>query len=247
MTVRQYLGAARPAALLFLCLAVACARPAGASSIQVDPIRIDFEPGATSATLFVRNGGDAPVVLQAELNDWTMDEAGERYSPTNALIVAPPVMTIAAGGEQVVRLGLRAAADPSRERAFRLFLTEVPPPPQPGFRGLQVALRVGIPVFLRPADKRAPRLEWSVARTGADALRIAVANDGASHVRLLSIAVSAAGADAPFASEGPTYVLAGSRRAFTFTTPPGAATERVRVKFATENGSQETELTVAPQ
>jgi fimbrial chaperone protein len=247
MSIRRYLGAARAAALLFLCLAAVGVRPAGASSIQVDPIRIDFEPGATSATLFVRNGGDAPVVLQAELNDWTMDEAGERYSPTNALIVAPPVMTIAAGGEQVVRLGLRAAPDPSRERAFRLFLTEVPPPPQPGFRGLQVALRVGIPVFLRPADKRAPRLEWSAARAGPDKLRIAIANEAASHVRLLSIEVSAPGAAAPFASEGPTYVLAGSRRALTFTTPPGPAAERVRVRFATENGAQETELTVAPR
>src|SRR5262245_17479957 len=243
MTVNRYLGAAAAAALLFFCLAIGLARPAGASSIQVDPIRIDFEPGATSATLFVRNSGDAPVVLQAELNDWTMDETGERYAPTNALIVAPPVMTIAAGGEQVVRLGLRAAPDPSRERAFRLFLTEVPPPPQPGFRGLQVALRVGIPVFLRTADKRVPQLEWSATRTGPDALRIAIANDNASHVRLLSIEVSAPGATAPFASEGPTYLLAGSRRALTFTAPPGAATERVRVKFATENGSQETELT----
>ncbi|MGE5792094.1 MAG: molecular chaperone [Bacteroidota bacterium] len=247
MKILRFLGAARAAALLFFCLAVAGAVPAGASSIQVDPIRVDFEPGATSATLFVRNSGDAAVVLQAELNDWTMDEAGERYSPTSALIVAPPVMTIAAGAEQVVRLGLRAAADPSRERAFRLFLTEVPPPPQPGFRGLQVALRVGIPVFLRPAAKTPPRLEWSAARTASGEIRVSVANDGTAHVRLLSLEAIAAGAATPAASQGPAYVLAGSRRTFTLAPPPGAAAERVRVKIATEHGQQETEFGVAPK
>ena len=245
MNVDRTLGAARIAALLFLCLAALGARPVDAGSIQVDPIRLDFEPGTTSATLFVRNTGDAPAVLQAELNDWTMDETGERYSPTSALIVAPPVMTIAAGGEQVVRLGLRTAADPSRERAFRLFLTEVPPPPQPGFRGLQVAIRVGIPVFLRPVVKAAPRLDWSAARTAPDKITVVVANDGVTHVRLLSIEASAAGAVLPPATPGPAYVLAASRRAFTFTTPPGAAAERVRVRFATEHGQQETEIGVA--
>lgn len=248
MTIGRYARAASAAALFFLCLAFISSRPACASSIQVDPIRIDFEAGATSATLLVRNSGDAPVVLQAEMNEWTMDEAGEHYTPSNALIVAPPVMTIAGGGEQVVRLGLRAARDPSRERAYRIFLTEVPPPPQPGFRGLQVALRIGIPVFVRPAGKAPPRLEWTAARMAPDKLRVAIANDGASHVRFLSIEVSAAErAATPFANQGPTYVLAGSRRAFTFTTPPGAANERIRVKFATDDGQQETEISVAPK
>jgi CBS domain containing-hemolysin-like protein len=40
--------------------------------------------------------------------------------------------------------------DPVNEIAYRLVLDEIPPPPEPGFKGLQVALKINFPIFVQP-------------------------------------------------------------------------------------------------
>ena len=79
--------------------------------------------------------------------------------------MSPPIATIAPDKEQIIRVGLRRAPDKERELSYRLFLQEVPAPPKPGFQGLQVALRVGLPVFVQP--KRSGEGDAVVGRAAA--------------------------------------------------------------------------------
>jgi fimbrial chaperone protein len=162
-----------------------------AGSFQVNPIRVELGKGATNAAIKVRNDGDEAVVIQASVLAWTQSNGQDAYAPTTEALVTPPVMTVAPGAEQVVRVGLRRGPDPQRELAYRVFLQEVPPPPKPGFSGLQVALRVGLPVFVAPVAPATRKLEWS-ARIALDgAILLMASNAGNAHVQVTDVELSA--------------------------------------------------------
>lgn len=232
------------AVALALCLA---AGDAAAGSFQVNPIRVDIAKGATTAALTVRNDGDDAIVIQASLVGWTQDNGQDVYAPTSEALVTPPIMTVPAGGQQIVRVGLRRAPDPQRELTYRLYLQEVPPPPKPGFNGLQVALRVGVPVFVPPVEPGIRRLEWS-AQVGPDrALRLAAQNTGNTHVQVTDFEVRAAEASEPLAHESTlAYVLAGQRRLWTLPAPTelAKAVGGLRLKAFTDAGEIDTAVNV---
>ena len=225
---------------LAFCFGCAAAR---AGSFQVNPIRVDIDKGAKTAAVVVRNDGEDAVVVQANLVGWTQDDTGQDvYEPTSEALVTPPVMTIPAGAEQIIRVGLRRAPDPQRELTYRLYLQEVPPPPKPGFTGLQVALRVGVPVFVPPLVPPIRRLEWSVQTAPDGAIELTAQNTGNTHVQVTELELRAAGAE-PLAHQTMlAYVLAGQRRVWMLPAPTGGTKPggELRLKANTDAGEIDT-------
>jgi fimbrial chaperone protein len=223
------------------------AAEATAGSFQVNPIRVDITKGATTAPITVRNDGDDAIVIQASVVGWTQDNGQDVYVPTTEALVTPPVMTVPPGGEQIVRVGLRRPLDPQRELTYRLYLQEVPPPPKAGFTGLQVALRVGVPVFVSPLAASIRRLEWS-AQIGPDgAFRLAAQNTGNAHVQVTDFELGLPGAGEPIAHESSlVYVLAGQRRQWTLPAPPDRvkSVTEFRLKAYTDAGEIDTAVKV---
>ena len=219
--------AAALAALLACALACTGVR---AGSFQVNPIRVDLSAQSTSAAITVRNDGGEPVVVQASMLAWSQAGGNDVYTPTTEALVTPPIATIAPGREQIIRVGLRRAPDAARELTYRLFLQEVPAPPQPGFNGLQVALRIGVPVFVAPLVADPKPLRWSAVLAGETTLKLAASNDGNVHHRIGDFDVRVAGdAAAPLAGASTvSYVLAGQTREWTLAAPFD------RVRFASE-------------
>jgi len=218
---------------------------ANAGSFQVNPIRIEMAKGITNAVITVRNDGDEPVVVQSSVMAWTQEAGNDVYSDTSQALITPPVATIAPGAEQILRVGLRRSADPRLELAFRVFLQEVPPPPKPGFTGLQVALRVGIPVFVAPLTPIPRKLDWS-AKLGADgAVHLTAQNAGTARVQITDFELSPADGGEPLAHESTlVYILASQRRDWTFAVPAGrvnSATE-LRLKAFTDAGEVDTPI-----
>jgi fimbrial chaperone protein len=217
------------AAALVAC-ALACAG-AQAGSFQVNPIRVDLSAAATSAAITVRNDGAEAVVVQASVLAWSQADGADAYAPTSEALATPPIATIPAGGEQILRVGLRRAPDRDRELTYRLFLQEVPPPPQPGFTGLQVALRIGVPVFVAPAAPAAMPLDWRARLERDGTIRVSARNGGNVHHRLVGLELRVPGE----ANGGPlagaaslAYVLAGQVREWLLAAPGE------RVRFANE-------------
>ena len=242
----QTITARRSAPWILLALSLATTEvPAG--SFQVNPIRVDMTKGATTAAITVRNDGEEPIVVQSSVVKWTQDNGQEVYAPTSEALVTPPIMTVPPGGEQIVRVGLRRGPDPQRELAYRLYLQEVPPPPKPGFTGLQVALRVGLPVFVAPGAPGIRRLEWS-AQIGQDgAIRLAAQNTGNAHVQITDFELRLPGAGEPIAHESTlAYVLAGQRRQWTLPAPPDRvkSVNEFRLKAYTDAGEIDTAVKV---
>lgn len=179
------------------------ASAAQSGSLSVTPVRVDLGAAGKTAVLTLKNTGDTPSLVQANPSQWTQEAGQDRYAPSDALIVSPPIFELAPGQEQVVRVGLRAPLPADREHAFRLYLQEVPRPDPAG--GVRIALRLGVPVFVAP-EGAAPRLVWS-AKAEGDAAVLRVRNDGHAHTRLLDVRLS--GDSGRVVSVQPTYLLAG--------------------------------------
>ena len=233
---------AATAATAFFLLIILHAKIVGAGSFQVNPIRVDMSARVTSGALTIRNDGDEPVVVQLSVLAWSQESGEDKYGATNDALVTPPIATIAAGAQQIVRVGLRRPPDPRQELAFRLFLQEVPPPPKPNFNGLQVALRVGLPVFVAPLAPSTRQLAWSAKMEPDGAIRLTVRNTGNTHVQISDFELRPSDGEVPVAHEaGLAYALAGQSREWLLRNPNARSTTatELRLKAITDAGEIE--------
>jgi fimbrial chaperone protein len=181
------------------------------AGVTVSPVRIDFGPAAGIDAVTVTNHQSHPITFQVSILSWTQVAGVDALAPSDALIAAPIIFTVAAGASKVVRFGLRAAADQTRETDYRVFLTEIPSEPS---KSLTVALRFSLPVFVTPA-KPIERLRWSGQQLAHDAYRISLSNDGNVHAHLCLVKMFESGA-ARLLYQGvwSAYVLPGQTRAW---------------------------------
>ncbi len=93
----------------------------------------------------------------------------------------------------MVRIALRGAPDARRERAYRIFVSEVPSPQikaTPDASGFRVALRFDIPLFVAPVQPAAPEPSYTLDVTNS---RLTVRNAGTGHIRYTDFVVLQAG------------------------------------------------------
>lgn len=180
-----------------------------AGSFDVSPVRAELSAAQRVAALTVRNSGHEPAVIQLQATSWSQQDNHDVLTPTAELLATPPIFTLAPGASQVVRVGSRRAADAHEEVAYRLSLQEVPPPPDPAFRGLRVALKISLPIFLVPNTPTSPRLIWRASRMEGGKIQLSVRNDGTTHAHLtgLTVASQATGQRASLVDAN-VYVLA---------------------------------------
>jgi fimbrial chaperone protein len=160
-----------------------------AGSLDVAPVIASLSSDHAIQSFAVRNDGQSPETIQVTLKSWRQDAGQNVFEPTDELISTPPLFTIMPGHMQIVRVGLRHAVTPETEVAYRMFLREVPPPPQPGFVGLMVAMRLSIPVFIKPSKPAPAQLEWRVVKNADNSLSVQVTNAGSSHVKIVDVAL----------------------------------------------------------
>ncbi len=219
---------------------------ASAGAFAVSPVRATLSATRGTDSLTVRNNGTEASVVQLEVVSWSQQQGEDVFTPSREVLATPPIFTVPPGGSQVVRVGLRRAPDATRELSYRLFLQEVPPPPKPGFSGLQMALRISVPIFVQPAATARPVLQWRVKRGADGAFSVGLSNSGTAHVQVASFAL--AGADgAPFVSrQVAAYLLADQSRLWQFEKvdslpAPGA---RLRIIAQTDAGEMQSETTL---
>jgi len=139
-----------------------------------------------------------------------------QLSPTEEVIVFPPLVIVGPGEERNLRVGTTAEAGPA-EKSYRIFLEELPPPERPGERSqVRVLSRIGIPVFVAPlrTEARAALAELSLVKGRAT---FALRNTGTVRVRPSRVRLEGRGADgkALFARDlDAWYVLAGGERRY---------------------------------
>lgn len=190
--------------------------PALAGTFTISPLRVELSQRVATAALTVRNEGSEPVVVQAESALWSQAGGQDALEPTRDVLVSPAVFTLQPRGSQLVRVALRRAADPATELSYRLLLQEVPRQADAPSTGLQIALRLSVPVFVAPLESAEPDLAWSSDLGDDGRIVVRADNKGAAHARVLSFTMTPEGeADATLRQSVPTYVLPGQFRTWT--------------------------------
>ncbi len=151
-------------------------------------------------------------------------------------------------------MALRRSVNPVRELSYRLIVQEVPQAASPDFTGLQVALKLSVPIFVAPTAPAEPQVAWAAARGTDGRLSVTARNDGAAHARILRFVLKTAnGTTTVLEQPGLAYVLPGAVRQWSFdvknntrpnaqsTASPGMAGS-YRLEGTTDRGSFATEL-----
>jgi fimbrial chaperone protein len=220
---------------------LACGGAAQAQSLTVLPVSIAMPPGDLATTLTVINQGDAETSVQVRALAWSQPGGVENLAPSDAVVASPPIMTIAPGATQVVRLVLRGAPQ-GKEETFRILLDQIPPPAAPGM--VRIALRLSIPVFAAPATRAVPRLAYHLESDAGKQYLVAV-NDGGSHDTLRDITLTTgSGAAVKMASDASPYILAGATRRWRLD-ETGPASGPLQLKAKSDTGLVDQAVAVA--
>lgn len=199
-------AAVRIAAAVAIFLGV---RLADAQSLSVLPVNVFLQSGQKTAALSVTNSGDKPTSIQVRAYDWSQKNNEDQLTASKAVVVSPPLVTIAPAATQVVRLILHQPPAGS-EATYRILLDQIPGPHEPGV--VQMVLRLSIPVFAAPEAKVAPKVQFHWERDGDKLLLVGV-NSGQSHETLRDIAVTtSSGRKLELKAKGLPYILAGATR-----------------------------------
>lgn len=210
-----------------------------AAAISVSPLRVVFtaERGVSAVTL--TNTGGNTLTVEAEVVPWPTDAAEQT---ARDITVNPPISTLAPGEKVIVRVGLVRRLPRTVERAYRLYVTELPTPRSPDAVGVGVRLRLGIPLFVA-ADKAAPQpLVWSVQREG-DTLTATASNPGNVHQRVSAL-TAVQGAVRHAAEFVSPYVLPGRSTVFRLPGLVAAVGERLSLQVETDDGSRPIDVLV---
>lgn len=157
--------------------------PALAGSFQVNPVQIVLQPGRTITSLTIRNTDpQQPVSVRVLTYRWTQVNGDDVYAPTDDLIASPPIFTIPANAQQLVRVGLRRGTPGA---AYRVILEEIPRPSRENV--IQVALRLNLPLYLLTAAGGNPAVRWSASRDATGEIILEGRNDGAARAQVTAI------------------------------------------------------------
>ena len=208
---------------------------ARAASLDVDPIRVVFSAQSTITVVTLTNAGDAPATVQLEPVAWSQDKGEDVYTSTHDLLATPPIFTVQPHAKQIIRLGLRAKPDPVRENCYRLYLQEVPQAQQLKGLGVQMALRIGVPVFVAPAAPLKPSLQWTLKRTSDKELELDASNDGNAHVQVRQITLTGPDGQTLTVQQA-AYVLPGASRSWQVPTTKSLNAGKFKVSADTDQG-----------
>ena len=226
--------------LLYACVA----SPVLAATFNVSPIRVDLSPRRPTLPLSVTNDSDEAIVIQAQAVRWVQDEVEDIYTDTNEVLATPPIFTVPAHGSQIVRVGLRRVFDQGKELSYRLYLTEIPGAAKSESIGIQMRLRIALPIFASSAST-APLLKWSIfTRQGVQSL--AVKNEGNSHALISNVRLMPTDSENLIARQPtPAYLLPGTIRAWPLKLESGKTIgpEAIRLQAYVDAGDVTIKLT----
>jgi fimbrial chaperone protein len=204
-----------------------------AGGLSVIPVTFELAPGRMTAVLTIQNHTGRETDFQIRPFAWDQAGGPDRLTPTDALVVSPPLGRVPVGGQQVVRLVLRQPAQ-GQETTYRILLDEVPPPRQPGV--VNFALRLSIPVFVEPAARAPAHVRWSV-QSDAGAYYLVAVNSGGRHEVFRDLELTAGGRAVPLEQNISPYVLPGATRRWRIlSTDISPAREAVRLKARSDSG-----------
>lgn len=155
------------------------------------------------------NDGSTVTAIQVRTYAWSQTDGKDQLTTSDAILASPPIVTIAPGDSQVVRLVLRRMPQ-GHEATYRILLDQIPPAAEVGI--VHIVLRLSIPVFAQPMARAVPRVHFYIERNAGQVFLVGV-NDGLRHEAIRNIVLSTSdGRQLTTASGASPYILAGVTR-----------------------------------
>lgn len=199
-----------PHIALYSSLACLAATPSLAASLQVMPIVFEMSAAKPADQLTLTNTGTAPMTAQARVYKWSHDGKEEKFEPATDVVASPPMLQLAAGASQIVRIVRVSKAPIEGEESYRILVDEVPDKAQPSKDQINFVFKHSIPVFISNDKNRASHLTWAVEKQDGRTFLVAH-NDGNRRARIGGLTVKPANGKEISLGKGLSgYVLAGS-------------------------------------
>lgn len=194
--------------------AIAPLKVAVADSLQISPVNVILGANSTGILNAV-NRGETPIAAQIEAFDWQQSDGKDVLTPSAELQVSPPIVRLGPGKKQIVRVRVTAKQTGTRERAYRLVVSELPGPGDKAKGRVRVLLQFRLPVFVGGAQTTPRLLAWT-ATTSGNSLVLRVSNRGDRHVKLAGLHVVALdGRETAIEPASFYYVLPGAMHEWT--------------------------------
>ncbi len=233
-------------ALAVILVGLSMRMAASAQALSVLPVNILLGPGERATALTVTNQGTSKTSVQVRAFAWNQYEDKDLLSPSDAIIVSPPIATLDPGASQVVRLILRDKAQ-VRESTYRILLDQIPPPNEPGI--VHVVLRLSIPIFAQPGTRANPDVQFHVEETKDGQLALVGENNGLRHLAIREIAViTSDGRQLKTETGSSPYILAGATRHWKLDAQGGTLpqlNDKLQLKAQSDTGAIEQQVSVA--
>lgn len=225
-----------PALLSSLFFAMLFASSAWAGNFRVSPVSLEFDSEKKSGVIRLINEGEESLRLQLGAAEWKQDEEGkDRYSETSDVVFFPKIMVVEPGSERVIRVG-RKLSPAEIEKTYRLFVEEIPRRTESEGVRVNIAVRFGVPLFVKPLEEE-PRGEVASAGLSKGRLDILVKNNGNVRFMIKKINISGGNPDEEvlFTRQlSGWYLLSGASRLYETSIPPevcaGLATLDIEVE-----------------
>lgn len=137
---------------------------------------------------------------------------------------------------QIVRFGLRAGPSGAPEQAYRLLVDEIPHEAAAPGSGLNVLLRVSLPLFVGNVVQPPPPQLSAAWTEGEHLLHIRISNRGPYTTRVVEAKVAGEGVPGGLDITQLHYVLPGGATDFAFKLPAAWAPRRAAVTLTTDGG-----------
>lgn len=195
---------------------------AWAASFSVSPVIAHLTEEQTITSFTIKNQAATQTAIELQLFRWQQIDGEERLTPAPELLVTPTIFKVPGNASQIIRVGMRQPITTEQEQAYRLILKEIPSLPKPGFQGLNVLLRISIPIFVSKS-MTSPMLDWRASVNSDGKLILESNNTGSGHTKLLHVSLQGDSQPTPLNLYRQVYVLAGDHLRWTtdLTVKPG--------------------------
>lgn len=198
--------------LIFLSgLICVASTPLGAASLQASPTTFEMPAGKSADTLTLHNSGSAKLNAQVRLYRWTQAGGEEKSELTSEVVASPPMVSIEAGQDQVVRLVRTSKRPITGEETYRVVVDELPDTTTVKNGMINFTFKYSIPMFFVADQSGKSQLTWALEKQG-DKSFIVARNDGNRRARIAGLKLGTQGGKEIVLGKGLNgYVLAGSQ------------------------------------
>jgi fimbrial chaperone protein len=219
--------------MLMASLVLAYAPSVFAGNFMVNPVRIFVAARDRATAITVTNAADEPLLMQADIYQWTQNDKGEDVlTLTEDLVMSPPVVKLGPKSKQVVRLALLKPRPAGEQLTYRIIVRElveakISTQEKPE---VPIAIAFSMPIFITPNGLK-PKVGCTITRPNA---LVTCENSGKAYTHVREFELKNAAGEKIAALEQGGYLLAGSKRSFDLkpvaaTVPAGAAKLQVKL------------------